>query len=314
MRLPHSFPLGRMRGRLQIVIACVSVAVSGSLLARPSQPPSISQASSPSLYVAPEVQRLEARTFRVYPAAEANQGVAAGAQFFYPINNTVIAKYEIATGRRVAEWAGPRDGLIRHLNSCLADAGRLWCAHSNYPLTPMGSSVEVFDAGTLAHVESHSLGLTDEGSLTWFDRYRDGWIAGFAHYDETGGIANHPHTFSSVVTFDAAWRRTGGWLFPASVLERMAPYAASGGAIGPDGWLYLLGHDRPELYVAARPPMGPTLVHIATIAVEAEGQAFSWAGDGARTIYAIDRRLRLVRAIDVPAVTPADPGSALRFE
>ena len=178
----------------------------------------------------------------------------------------------------------------------------------------MGSSVEVFDARTLAPVESHSLGLTEEGSLTWFDRFREGWIAGFAHYDGSGGIAGRPHTFSSVVTFDAAWRRTGGWLFPSTVLERMTPYAASGGALGPDGFLYLLGHDRPELYVVARPPMGPTLVHVATIAVEAEGQAFSWAGDRSRTIFTIDRRRRQVRSIEIPTVTPVDLRRALRFE
>ncbi len=278
--------------------------------------PMLTSAQAPAIpaYVPPVVQQLQARTVRVYQAPEANQGVAADDRFFYPIDNTVIAKYEIASGRRVAQWAGPRNGLVRHLNSCLADAGRLWCANSNYPQVPMGSSVEVFDTKTMRPAESQSLGLTDEGSLTWFDRYREGWIAGFAHYDGNGGIAGRPHTFSSVVTFDAAWRRTGGWLFPASVLERMAPYAASGGALGPDKYLYLLGHDRPELYVVARPPMGPALVHIATVAVEAEGQAFSWAGDGSRTIFTIDRRLRQVRSIAVPPVAPVDPASALRFE
>jgi hypothetical protein len=116
-----------------------------------------------------------------------------------------------------------------------------------------------------------------------------------------------------VVTFDADWRRNGGWLFPATVLERMTPYAASGGAIGPDGWLYLLGHDRPEMYVAARPPMGPTLVHVATIELEAEGQAFAWAQDGTRRIFTIDRRRGLVRLIELPAVQAADPDVSLKF-
>ncbi len=293
-----------------ILLLLTPIAVIGSRAphADPTQEPAV------PAYVPPAVQQLQARTFRTYAVPEANQGVAADDRFFYPIDNTVIAKYEIATGRRVAAWAGPRNGLVRHLNSCLAEARRLWCANSNYPLTPMGSSVEVFDPETMAPVESHSLGLTDEGSLTWFDRYREGWLAGFAHYDGSGGIVNRPHTFSSVVTFDASWRRTGGWLCPARVLERMAPYAASGGAIGPDGFLYLLGHDRPELYVVGRPPMGPTLVHVATVAVEAEGQAFSWAGDGSRTIFTIDRRQRQVRSIQIPAVTPAEPGSARRFE
>ena len=76
----------------------------------------------------------------------------------------------------------------------------------------------------------------------------------------------------------------------------------SGGAIGPDGWLYLLGHDRPELYVVGRPTMGPVLVHVATIAIESEGQAFSWAKNGARVIYTIDRRKHLVRTIAIPPI------------
>ena len=167
------------------------------------------------------------------------------------------------------------------MNSCLVDAGRIRCANSNYPQTPMGSSIEVFDPVSLDHVSSYSLGMRDEGSLTWFDRYRTGWIAGFSHYDANGGVPFKDHSFSSVVTFDEQWRRTGGWLLPESTLERMAPYASSGGAIGPDGWLYLLGHDKPELYVVGRPAMGPVLVHIATIAIESEGQAFSWAKNGA---------------------------------
>lgn len=264
-------------------------------------------------YTPPGIRQLTARTIRTFNAPEARQGVAADPRHFYAVDNTVVAKYDIATGRRVSGWTGPRSGLVRHLNSCLADATRLRCANSNYPQTPMASSVEVFDTATMTHVESHSLGMNDEGSLTWFDRFRDGWLAGFAHYDQNGGVPFRNHRFSSVVTFDAGWRRTGGWLFPASALERMAPYAASGGAIGPDGWLYLLGHDRPEMYVVARPSMGPALIHLATIALEAEGQAFSWAQDGSRTVFTIDRRKGLVRTIELPPVVPADAAVSLRF-
>ena len=250
----------------------------------------------------PAVAQLNARTLRVYQAPEANQGVAADLRYFYVVDNATLAKYAIASGRAVDRWTGPATRLIRHMNSCLADRGRIWCANSNYPETPMGSSVEIFRASPLAHVASQSLGMRDEGSLTWFDRYRTGWIAGFSHYDKNGGVPFKNHSFSSVVTFDSAWRRTGGWLLPHSALERMAPYASSGGAIGPDGWLYLLGHDRPEMYVVGRPPMGPVLVHIATIALEAEGQAFSWAKSGGRVVFTIDRRQHLVRTIEIPPV------------
>jgi hypothetical protein len=256
-----------------------------------------------------DVRRFPARTLRVYEAPDADQGVAVDARFFYPVDNTVLAKYDIASGAKLGRWEGERGGPIRHINSCLADGTRLRCANSNYPDTPHGSSIEVFDAATLEHVDSHSLGMRDEGSLTWFDHYGTGWIAGFAHYDETGGLTFKDSRFSGVVTFDAEWRRTGGWLIPRAVIERMSPYAASGGAIGPDGWLYLLGHDRPEMYVLARPLMGPTLVHIATIDLEAEGQAFSWAQDGSRTVFTIDRRKGLVRQIELPPVPTPTAGA-----
>lgn len=256
-------------------------------------------------YVHPPVVKLAARTIRTYPAPEADQGVAVDARFFYPVDNSVVGKYDLATGSLVGRWIGARNGLIRHLNSCLAENARLWCANSNYPEVPMGSSVEVFDSTSMTHVATHSLGMRDEGSLTWLDRMGSGWMAGFAHYDESGSLGFKDHRFSSVVTFDAGWQRTGGWLFPGSVLALMAPHAASGGAIGPDGWLYLLGHDKPELYVVARPAMGPTMIHVATIQVEAEGQAFSWARDGSRTIFAIDRRKLLVRQIVVPELPPS---------
>lgn len=285
---------------LAAIAAFAALAVGGLQSSQASQSGS-APPSQPRQTPGAEAQQLKARTLRVFQAPEASQGVAADLQYFYAVDNSVLAKYAIHSGRLIERWTAP-NGVIRHMNSCLADGTRIRCANSNYPQTPMGSSIEVFDAASLEHVVSHSLGMLDEGSLTWFDRYRGGWIAGFSHYDGSGGVPFKNHQFSSVVTFDVQWRRTGGWLLPPGVLERMAPYASSGGAIGPDGWLYLLGHDRPEMYVVGRPTMGPVLTHVATIALEAEGQAFSWAKSGARTVFTIDRRQRLVRMIDVPPV------------
>ena len=274
--------------------------------------PQTAGAPAASEQTPPDVLQLQGRTLRTYEVPEANQGVAAGLTHFFAVDNATLAKYEIKSGRLVDRWSGAPNGPIRHMNSCMVDTGRIRCANSNYPQTPMGSSIEEFDPVSLEHVSSYSFGMRDEGSLTWFDRYRTGWITAFSHYDKNGGVPFKDHSFSSVVTFDQQWRRTGGWLLPESALERMAPYASSGGAIGPDGWLYLLGHDRPELYVVGRPTMGPVLVHIATIAIEAEGQAFSWAKNGQRVIYTIDRRKHLVRTIEIPPVVVKD-ASVRRF-
>lgn len=250
-----------------------------------------------------------------WAAPEADQGVAADAAAFYAVDNAVIARYPRDGGPRQALWDG-RAGPLIHLNSCQALAGKLWCAHSNYPGKPMTSSVEVFDAVTLAPLASHSLGYRTEGSLVWLEPVRDGWLAGFAHYDGKGGEPGRSQRYSGIVEFDDHWRRSGGWVFPDTVLQGMAPHAASGGAIGPDGWLYAMGHDRGDLYVLGRPRQGSTLVHLATIEIPAEGQAFSWLPD-ARAILVVLRHhapVSQVRCIDIPPLPKEVASRALRFE
>ncbi len=253
---------------------------------------------------APTVQSYVAEEVGRYPAAEAGQGAAADSQHFYAIVNTVIGKYEKNSGQLLARFLSPRGGPVRHLNSCYVDDEKLFCANSNFPEVPMASSIEVFSTGDMQHVQSYSFGVLEEGSLTWFDRLGEGWIAGFAHYDENGGLDYKDHSFASIIRYDNQWRRTGGWMLPESVIDRMQPHAASGGALGPDGLLYLTGHDRPEMYVLGAPAMGPKLVHIATIAIDLEGQAFAWDKSSTeRIIYGISRPNREVRAFRLPAVT-----------
>ena len=65
-------------------------------------------------------------------------------------------------------------GEIGHLNSCFAEKAQLYWASSNFPELSMASSVEVFASDSLQHTRSLSLGIVDEGSLTWFDRLGDG--------------------------------------------------------------------------------------------------------------------------------------------
>ncbi|MEZ5938427.1 MAG: hypothetical protein R3C52_09415 [Hyphomonadaceae bacterium] len=284
------------------LIVCGACAAAPAL---PQQAPSVARLSIPT-YEAIAPLHLTASKVREYTAPEARQGVAVDATHFYAVVNNVIAKYDKLTGERIAYWFSPRGGLIRHINSCIENAGKLWCANSNFPETPMASSVEVIDTADMTHSESRSLGILDEGSLTFFESYKDGWLAGFAHYDGEGGLTYKDGRFAGVVTYDAQWRRTGGWMLPNSVLERMAPHAASGGALGPDGYLYMLGHDRPEMYVLARPTMGPKLIHIATIDIDVAGQAFSWDRSAPRTVYAINRPTGTVRVFTIPDVATSD--------
>ncbi|NHK29036.1 hypothetical protein FF098_014025 [Parvularcula flava] len=253
-------------------------------------------------YQPPAIADYEAELVEGFPAIEAGQGAAADAEHFYAIVNYVIGKYDRDTGELVARWKGTRGGPIGHLNSCYTESGKLYCANSNHPDLPMGSSIEIFDTETMTHEASKSLGMMDEGSLVWFDRYKDGWIAGFAHYDDETGLPFKDHTYASIVLFDKQWRRTGGYMLPNSILEKMAPQAASGGAMGDDGYLYVMGHDLPEMYVLQFPKMGPTMEHVATISVPAEGQAFSFDPLERRHIWAISRPARQVRHFVIPEI------------
>jgi len=171
---------------------------------------------------------------------------------------------------------------------------------------------EIFDAGSLSHRRSIPLGIMDEGSLVWLDRMSAGWIVGLAHYNDETGLPFKDNSHAGVFLFDREWRRTGGWALPPAIIEKMAPQAASGGALGPDRLLYLMGHDRPEMYVLARPPMGPYLLHVATIAINAEGQAFDFDETRPGEVCAISRPNRQIRCFRIPPV--ALPPGALRFD
>ena len=246
-------------------------------------------------------QQFEAREIRRWTAPEARQGVAVDEQHFYAVTNSVIGKYDKTNGQRVAEWLGD-SRTIAHLNSCVVIQIELVCANSNFPQVPMASSVEVFDRATLRHVRSAPLGMA-RGSLTWIERHQGQWWAGFAHYDDKGGEPGRDHRFSEIVTFDDAWRRTGGYRFPDSVLARFAPTSNSGGSFGPNGLLYVTGHGAQEIYVLRVPEQGPVLEHVATIAAPLEGQAWAWDRSQPRTIYGITRTSGEVVVMELPRVT-----------
>lgn len=216
----------------------------------------------------------EAKTLRRIPAAEARQGVAVGPRDVYAIANYRIGRYDKRTGEQRAGWEGD-PVRFPHINSCAVIAHELVCAASNFPQVPQASSVEFFDPRTLAHKRSVSLGI-GIGSLTWVDWHDGAWWAMFANYDGKGGEPGRDHRYTQLVRFDAAWRRTESWALPPSILARIAPMSISGGGWGPDGRLYLSGHDLPELYAVTLPNGGATLDHVGTYAMAAEGQAIDW--------------------------------------
>ncbi|MES2753257.1 MAG: hypothetical protein V4659_01190 [Pseudomonadota bacterium] len=250
---------------------------------------------------AQEPPALSATVVARWPAEEARQGVAADARYFYPNANNVIGKYDKNTGRRVARWEGEK-ALFPHMNSCAIDRTELICAASNYPAVPMASSLEVFDTRSLRHLRTIALPPMP-GSLTWLERRGDGWFGAFANYPEArGGEPGRDHRWTRLVRFDADFRATGSWLFPASVLARFAPMSSSGGSWGDDGLLYVTGHDRGELYALRLPVAGTVLEHVATIALPTGGQAIAWDRAQRRVLWSLDRATKQVVASRIPLV------------
>ena len=235
-----------------------------------------------------------------FNAPEARQGVAAGGGFVYAIDDSGIAKYDPATGKRVARWKGdPR--RFKHLNSCTLVERNLVCAGSNYPEIPMASSAETFDAETLRHVATRSLGR-GRGSLTWLDLHEGSWWACFANYDGKGGEPGRDHRATTLVRYSPDFVEQEAWLFPEEVLRRMAPRSSSGGAWNADGLLYVTGHDAPELYALRLPGHGRRLELVAIIPTVTGGQAIDWDPWQPRTLWSIDRKASQIVASRVPVI------------
>ena len=119
---------------------------------------------------------------------------------------------------------------------------------------------------------------------------------------ESGGEPPRDHRHTVLIRFDDEWRQTQSWTFPSKVLERFAPMSSSGGGWGPDGRLYVTGHDHPELYILELPTAGSVLKHIATIAVPIEGQAIDWDESTPGELYGISRKAREILRMRVPKV------------
>ncbi|MFC7378388.1 hypothetical protein [Brevundimonas sp. GCM10030266] len=238
----------------------------------------------------------QAETVRRYDTG-ARQGVAVGPTDIWAVSNSTIVRFDKATGERRAEWSGD-PALYPHVNSCSLIAADLVCASSNYPAAPHVSTIEVFDPAALAHRRSIAL-PSGIGSATWVERRADGWYVMFANYDARGSEAPRTHRDTVLVRFDDQWRPHERWTLPDSILSRLAPMSISGGGWGPDGRLYLSGHDLPELYAVDLPAGGGVLRHLETFGIEAEGQAIDWDESEPGMLYGITRRTREVLAMRV---------------
>jgi hypothetical protein len=233
-----------------------------------------------------------------FMVSEANQGVGVDAHHFYAVDNYAIGKYEKKTGKLVKKWQGDRNGPIVHLDSAMLMDGKLYAAHSNYPQPRMMSSIEIFDAETMKHIGTHSFGI-QWGSLTWADWYDGHWWMTFANYDRLLGPGKTPYGRKAntvMIKFTKDFQSMQSWTLPEVLLDRFKDMSNSGGSWGPDGYLYLTGHDPAELYRMRLPKSGSVLDLVDIIPMNIRGQGIAWDRSQPGVIYGIIRATAKERA------------------
>lgn len=266
--------------------------------------------SLPVVAPASELPTYFAKVVRIYDVPEARQGVAVSADHFYVADSRAISRRNKMTGALEGEWkAGPAMDALIHLDSLVHFEGRLYAAHSNYPGLPMTSSVEIWSDEDLQHIGNHSFGI-DRGSFTWLDRHDSFWWGGFGNYDKVQSGQQAPYggtNNTQIVKLNDQFEVLESWVLPLQILDRMRPMSNSGGSWGPDGFLYLTGHDHGEAYVLNIPSVGSTLDWIATVKIPVvEGQGIAWDRTVAGLeMWGIRKADRKVVQVAMPAIPAA---------
>jgi len=260
-----------------------------------------------------DVPEYKAELLRTYQTFDARQAVAVDNDHFYAIDSFKLSKHRKSDGTPIIQWDGESYGKVAyHLDSAMVVGGKIYASHSNYGLSPMTSSVEVWDAKTLEHIESHSFGI-HLGSFTWLDRHRGYWWGAFANYDKVQKKKHDPYgktENTKVVKMDNDFRVISSWTLPETLLTRMRPMSNSGGSWGADGYLYLTGHDYGEIFVMQIPEVGSILHHAATVKIEhaLEGQGIAWdRSEKGAVLWGIRKKTRQVYKMRMPKISNVAP-------
>ena len=299
------------RTRTKISVATAVALAAGGLSAVVANATAASPTPSAASTAAVDPPVLTAELIRTYDAFDANQGVAVDGRDFYAVDNRSITKHDRESGEPLLQIAGSDDGPLIHLDSGAVVGGKIYAAHSNYSGLPMQSSVEVFDARTMRHLATHSFGV-ERGSMTWLDRHDGSWWAGFANYDIL--VEGEPYgetDNTQIVQLDDRFNVVAAYTIPQAILDRFKPMSNSGGSWGPDGRLWLTGHDLGEAYVMELPEAGSELQWIATVELPGvEGQGITWDRSGREpTLWTIQRSTKQVKHFAVPYRDIEDPGT-----
>jgi hypothetical protein len=196
------------------------------------------------------------------PAPEAHQAAAADERTVFAIGSAIIARYDRATGTRLALSTGG----AKHLNSGYLFEGKLYCAHSNYPQTPEKSEIRMLDPETMIISPFKDFGQY-RGSLTWCVREAGHWWCTFARYGKDNAE-------TSLVKFDEQWRELAAWTYPTEVIKELGQYSISGG-LWKQGQLFVTGHDRRVIYRLRVPEKSGILELIDTLPSPFPGQGIA---------------------------------------
>jgi hypothetical protein len=229
---------------------------------------------------------------------EANQGVGVDTRYFYAVDNYVIGKYEKKTGKLVKRWQGDQRGPIVHLDSAMVMNGKIYAAHSNYPDWPddeLAGDLRRRDHGAHRHAQlRYSVGFAYVGGLarrSLVDDLRELRSPARAGQDAVRTQGEHGHGEAH-----KDFRPLQSWTMPKAILDRFGDMSNSGGSWGPDGYLYLSGHDPAELYRMRLPKAGSVLELVDIIPMNIRGQGIAWDRSQPGVIYGIIRATSKERA------------------
>ncbi|MBC6456553.1 hypothetical protein HKK72_01280 [Actinomadura sp. HBU206391] len=308
-----------MLARTKVVAGLTASIAAGTIALGAGLVSAQASAPTPALGTRPAVARAEPPVFtatlnKSYETFDANQAVAVDKNYFYVIDNRKITKHDRSTGKPLLQFVSDSSGPIIHMDSGVVVNGKLYAAHSNYDESPMESSIEVFDTKTMRHIGTHSFGIF-RGSLTWLDRHDGAWWAGFANYDQVPDGETEPYgeTYNTqVVKMDDHFEVVESWTIPKTILDRFKPMSNSGGSWGPDGRLWLTGHDLGEAYVMNAPSAGAELEWVATVKLpNVEGQGIAWDRSSNKpTFWAIKRSTSQALSFNAPYRSISDPHTA----
>jgi len=219
----------------------------------------------------------EETPFKTFPV-KASQGVAVDGTYFYAISNTKITKHDKETGAQITAWeANPKHAAqthFKHMNSGTVIDGKLYAAHSRFPIAPNENTFEIFDVDgeNLKHETTIPM-PGDHGSLTWIDRKNDSWWVCYAVY---GKPENRKTKLVKYRFENGKFIEQQTWLFPQETVAKWGTMSCSGGSWGPNGKLYITGHDNAEVHVLEIDSTS-TLLHLRTQPVPGIfGQAIAW--------------------------------------